>query len=137
MKAIPTVLAVFAAGVALSQESGDADRGGELYLAYACYSCHGYGGTGRVPLSREASGILSAEATFLTYLRLRADQNPVNPRSTMPSYSVAALSDEHARDIYAYLISLDDEPPALEDIPAFTEILDDAKRRTAADADDQ
>lgn len=132
MRTLITILAACASVAAFSQEDGDADRGAELYLTYACYSCHGYAGTGRVPLSREASGILSNETTFLTYLRLRADQNPVNPRSTMPNYSVAALSDEHARDIYAYLISLDDEPPALEDIPAFTEILDDAKRRTDA-----
>lgn len=137
MKAILATLAILASVATFSQEIGDADRGGELYLSYACYSCHGYGGTGRAPLSREASGILSSETTFLTYLRLRADQNPVNPRSTMPSYSAAALSDEHALDIYAYLISLDDEAPALEDIPAFSEILDDAKRRTAADADNQ
>ena len=109
--------------------SGNADEGEQLFYNFSCYSCHGYGGTGRTPLSSESSGILSSEMLFLTYLRLRADQNPVNPNNSMPNYSASTLSDEQALDIYAYLVSLNDDPPAVADNPVMQELLDAAKVR--------
>lgn len=121
---------------AMAQDtSGDAEQGKELFLNYACYSCHGYHGTGMTPLSKETSGVLSREDVFLTYLRLRGELNPMNPSRSMPHYGEEVMSDEQARDIYAYLISLHDDPPALEEIPAFVEILEDAERRTDGDSD--
>ena len=113
--------------------SGDAESGEQLFYSFACYSCHGYGGTGRTPLSSETSGILSSEALFLTYLRLRADQNPVNPNNSMPNYDASTLSDEQALDIYAYLVSLDDDPPAVADNPLMQEMLDAARARGKGD----
>ena len=109
--------------------SGDSQQGAELYYDFACYSCHGYNATMRVPLVGDASGIMSSEAIFLNYLRLRAEQNPTNPKNSMPNYSADTLSDEQARDIYAYIISLVDDPPDLEDIPVFIEMLESAKQR--------
>ena len=109
--------------------SGDAQQGTELYYDFACYSCHGYNATMRVPLVGDASGIMSSEAVFLKYLRLRAEQNPTNPKNSMPNYSADTLSDEQARDIYAYINSLVDDPPNLEDIPVFVEMLESAKQR--------
>lgn len=114
--------------------AGSVEEGKQLYLDYACYSCHGYNGTGRTPLDAATSGILSSENLFLRYLRLRADQNPVNPKNTMPNYSVNTLSDDQARDIYAYLVSMDDEPPALEDIAVMQQIIESAER--SSDVDD-
>jgi mono/diheme cytochrome c family protein len=60
---------------------------------------------------------MSSEQLFLTFLRLRAEQNPVNPKNAMPNYSANTLSDEQALDIYAYIKSLRDDPPALADNP--------------------
>ena len=107
--------------------SGDSKKGEQLFYSFGCYSCHGYNATMRVPLVGNASGIMSSEQLYLTYLRLRADQNPVNPRNAMPNYDANALSDEQALDIYAYIKSLEDDPPALADNPVMQEILDSAK----------
>ncbi len=125
MKAIGTLALLLFAHSVCAQ---DAETGRQHYYDYGCYACHGFNGTGRMPLSKETSGILSSEALFVRYLRLRADQNPVNPKNTMPNYAVETLSDETAGDIYAYLISLEDDPPAIEDIPAFMELLEYTER---------
>lgn len=123
-------MALFLAQQVDAQDAaGNAETGAQLYYDFACYSCHGYGGTGRTPLSKETSGILSSEALFLTFLRLRADQNPVNPNNSMPNYDVNTLSDGQAQDIYAYLVSLDDDPPAVAEIPAMQDLLEAAKAR--------
>ena len=109
--------------------SGDAQQGAELYYDFACYSCHGYNATMRVPLVGDASGIMSSEAIFLNYLRLRAEQNPTNPKNSMPNYSADTLSDAQARDIYAYIISLVDDPPEVADNRIMQEMLEAAKVR--------
>jgi mono/diheme cytochrome c family protein len=109
--------------------SGDAQQGAELYYDFACYSCHGYNATMRVPLVGDASGIMSSEAVFLNYLRLRAEQNPTNPKNSMPNYSADTLSDDQARDIYAYIFSLVDDPPEVADNPIMQEMLEAAKVR--------
>ena len=67
------------------------------------------------------------EQVFLLYLRARGDQNPRFPTQTMPHYPASSLPDEDALDIYAYIMTMVDEPPAVEDIPALQSILDDAK----------
>ena len=130
------MLASFLVTQAYAQDaSGNSEKGEQLFYDFACYSCHGYGGTGRTPLSSETSGILSSEPLFLNYLRLRADQNPVNPKNSMPNYAASTLSDGQALDIYAYLVSLDDDPPAMADIPVMQEILDAAKARGGGNED--
>lgn len=106
--------------------SADSADGEALFEQYACYTCHGYHGAGRTPLDPATSGILASEAAFLRYLRLRGDQQPINPSNSMPHYSETMLSDAAARRIFAYLVSLDDDPPAVDDIAAFRELLDDA-----------
>ena len=113
--------------------SGDIEKGEQLYYNFACYSCHGYNATMRVPLVGDASGIMSSEQVFLTYLRLRADQNPINPKNAMPNYAASTLSDEQALDIYAYIKSLKDESPEVEDNPVMQEMLEAAKARTPGD----
>ena len=132
MRSILFILMLALAYVVQGQEiSGDAETGEQLYYNFACYSCHGYNATMRVPLVGDASGIMSNEQVFLTYLRLRADQNPVNPKNNMPNYSANTLSDEQALDIYAYIRSLKDNSPALADNPVMQEILEAAKFRAA------
>ena len=119
------------------ETDGDVERGAQLYYDFACYSCHGYNATGRTPLSRETSGILSDESLFIRYLRLRADQNPVNPKNSMPNYDVRTLSDDKASDIYAYIVSLQDDPPEIDDVPVLRQIIDDAERRNDIDPNDE
>ena len=109
--------------------SADEKQGAELFYDFACYSCHGYNATMRVPLVGDASGIMSNEAVFRNYLRLRAEQNPTNPKNSMPNYSADTLSDEQARDIYAYIFSLVDDPPEVADNPIMQEMLEAAKVR--------
>ena len=113
--------------------SGDIEKGEQLYYNFACYSCHGYNATMRVPLVGDASGIMSSEQVFLTYLRLRADQNPINPKNAMPNYAASTLSDEQALAIYAYIKSVKDESPEVEDNPVMQEILEAAKARGPGD----
>ena len=130
MKSLSYVLVLGLLQQAHAQDvSGDATKGKQVYYDFACYSCHGYNATMRVPLIGDASGIMSSESLFLNYLRLRADQNPINPKNSMPNYSASTLSDEQALDIYAYIKSLKDDPPEVADNPVMQELLDAAKAR--------
>ena len=45
----------------------------------------------------------------------------------MPNYAQESLSDSDALDIYAYIRTFKDDPPAVEDIPALKAILDAAQ----------
>ncbi len=116
------------AQVAFGPVSGDAQKGAQLYYDHGCYGCHGYSGIGKKNLANDVSGIMFSEDVFLAYLRGRADQNPVFPNSGMPNYSANSLSDDSAKDIYAYIRTFKDDPPEMEDIPALKAILDDAKQ---------
>lgn len=108
----------------LSIAAGDIVAGEKLYLDQGCYSCHGYNGTGRTPLVGGASGIMTNEDLFVRFLRLRGEQDPLPPSNSMPSYSADVLPDEAARDIYAYISSLSDDPPAVEDIDVFVDLIE-------------
>lgn len=120
-------LASAVAQVEFGPISGDAEQGKQLYYDYGCYGCHGYSGIGRQNLANDVSGIMFNETVFLTYLRARADMNPLFPTQSMPNYSANSLSDENAKNIYAYIRTFKDEPPAVDDIPALKGILEDAQ----------
>jgi len=124
---IAAVTALLATSVVIAQATGDAERGKQAYYDYACYGCHGYGGIGRHDIANQSSGVMVNEQVFLLYLRARGNQNPAFSTQTMPHYPASSLSDEDALDIYAYIMTLVDDPPPVEDIPAFQGILDDAK----------
>jgi len=124
--AAAALLAVGAPAVVIAQD-GDAARGKRAYFDYACYACHGYGGIGRRNIANRASGVLASEQVFLLYLRARGDQHPTQSTQTMPHYPASSLPDATARDIYAYILTLEDQPPALENIPALREILEAAE----------
>ena len=122
-----SVILMAVTSIAVAQATGDAERGKQAYYDYACYACHGYGGIGRHNIANQASGVFVNEQVFLLYLRARGDQNPSFSTQTMPHYPASSLPDEDALDIYAYIMTLVDEPPDVEDIPALQGILDDAK----------
>ena len=106
------------------------ESGASLYLDHGCYACHGYNGSGRYPIANNVSGIMSSEPLFTIFLRLRADLNPMTPTNSMPNYSEAVISDQQAQDLYAYINTLTDDPPQIENIPVLKDILDNATRKT-------
>ncbi|MDX1480392.1 MAG: cytochrome c [Woeseiaceae bacterium] len=117
---------------AIAQEpSGDAARGEALYERIACYSCHGYNGTGLTPLTK-ASGALASESVFLTYMRLRGEKTQLVPSRRMPHYSEDVMSDDEVRDLYAYLMTLEDDAPPAEEIPPLESLLDAARKKVQA-----
>ena len=106
----------------------DVDNGAQIYFDYLCYSCHGYNGTNlSVPLANGLSGITANEDVFIAFLRQRADLNPATATRAMPNYDAAALSDEDARDLFAYIKTLRDIPPEVSDDPLMQKVLDAAK----------
>jgi mono/diheme cytochrome c family protein len=121
------LLGTAAAQIAFGPISGDAGKGKQLYYDYGCYGCHGYGGIGRKNIANDVSGIMSREEIYLTFLRAREDMNPLFPTQSMPNYPANSLSDEDALDIYAYIRTFKDDPPATQDIPALKAILEAAE----------
>jgi mono/diheme cytochrome c family protein len=105
------LLASFAVLACAQSPTGDAKHGKELFLSYACYSCHsfdGHGGAGArlVPMPLN-------QAPFIAFVR---------NAGRMPSYSSKILSDEKLADIYAYIKSLPTSPDA-RNIPLIQELL--------------
>lgn len=123
------IAALAIASLAYGQDAADLERGKQAYYDYACYACHGFQGIGRRNIANKASGILVSEEVFLIYLRARSDHNPAISEQTMPHYPASSLPDDVARDIYAYILTFEDDPPPVEDIPALQEIVDAAETR--------
>lgn len=118
-----------AAPPAAAAAAGNAARGKQLYYDHGCYGCHGFNGeTGARDLVGTGSPLVTDEATFILFLRLRADQAPVIPSTRMPNYPVEALSDEEARDIFAYIRTFELDAPAVADEPALEAIVEAAER---------
>jgi mono/diheme cytochrome c family protein len=110
---LPLALAAaVVAGTALAQDkapAGSAERGKQLYVELACYSCHAlYGqGGGRGSWPKISRPILPWPA-FAGLVR--------QPPRDMPAYTQKWVSDQDVADVYAYLTSL--KPvPAVKDIP--------------------
>ncbi|PYR01426.1 MAG: hypothetical protein DMF97_07805 [Acidobacteria bacterium] len=94
-----------------SPSAGSAGNGKSLYLKYSCYACHGYDGHGGagarlVPMRMNLPG-------FSAYIR--------NPRQ-MPPYTAKVLSDDQAADLWAYIKSMPESPPA-GSIPLLSRII--------------
>lgn len=81
--------------------AGNVERGRDVYLRYSCYACHGYAGHGGGAV-RLVPARLSLPA-FSAFVR--------NPAS-MPPYTVKVLSDAQLADVWAYVKSLPESPPA-------------------------
>ena len=121
------IVAIATTSFAIAQGTGDPERGKQAYYDYACYACHGYEGIGRHNIANRSSGVMVNEQVFLIYLRARGDQTPSFSTQTMPHYPASSLPDRDALDIYAYIMTFVDDPPAAEDIPSLQTILNDAK----------
>jgi mono/diheme cytochrome c family protein len=109
-----------------ASRAADAARGKQLYYKHGCYGCHGFNGeTGVRRLV--ASPLLVQPETFIAYLRLRADQQPLVPSTRMPSFPQSSLSDADALDIYAYVRSFVLHAPDPKGINAFQKTLESAR----------
>jgi mono/diheme cytochrome c family protein len=97
--------AVFAVGaciIARAQDEphGDAVNGKRIYLALACFTCHGRSGQG---------GAYNGPAPILASTALPFDgfKGQIrDPSNDMPAFSDAVLSDKDIADIYAFVKSL-------------------------------
>jgi mono/diheme cytochrome c family protein len=114
---LPVALAgIIVAGSALAQDkapAGSTERGKQLYVELACYSCHAlYGqGGGRGSWPKIGRPIMPWTA-FVGLMR--------RPPRDMPAYTQKWVSDQDAADVYAYLTSL--KPvPAVKDIPLLSQ----------------
>ncbi|MEY4879649.1 MAG: hypothetical protein RJB62_1118 [Pseudomonadota bacterium] len=80
--------------------AGNADHGGQLFVAVGCYQCHGYVGQGGA-----AGPMIAPPLAFEAFeLQLRT------PRQVMPPYSADVLPARDAADIYAYLLTIPASP---------------------------
>jgi mono/diheme cytochrome c family protein len=98
--ALAASLAIGAAAAQDESPRGNAQSGKQLFAEKGCYSCHGFVGQG----SREGPRLTPplAFAAFIVQLR--------TPRTIMPPYEAALVSDQQAADIHAYLASLPKPP---------------------------
>jgi ubiquinol-cytochrome c reductase cytochrome c subunit len=83
---------------------GDAKHGQQLYTSSGCYQCHGREGQGsRYSGARIGPPPISLSG-FTDYIR--------QPAGQMPPYTRKVLSDAEVADIYAFLKSVPQPPPA-------------------------
>ena len=98
------LLILLAAASILSAQApaGNAQNGKKIFDSYGCYQCHGHdahGGAG----ARLAPNPISF-AAFSKYVR--------QPTGEMPPYTGKVVSDKELADIYAFLQSIPQPPPA-------------------------
>lgn len=130
MAAASVTLAFYAvAAHAQALPAGTVANGKKLYDAYSCYACHGFNGeTGARPLVPNRSANLATEASFIAFLRARANVAPVQPSTSMPNYSADTLSDAQAKDIYAHIRTFKSNAPPVDQIPVLKQILSGAQK---------
>ena len=108
---------LFLTAAALSAQQ-NVDNGKKLYNEYTCYGCHGFSGQNG-PGNRLVSMKMS-QIAFTAYVR-----NPPNP-NRMPSYSAKVLTDAQMGDIWNYIKTLPDAPPA-KDIKLLQDLKNELK----------
>ena len=98
------------AAPSFAQSAGDAMHGKQIFMADACYTCHGTTGAGGGPAGPKlAHDGLSPEA-ILQQLR--------HPQAQMPAYTEQILPAQDAADVIAYIQSLSATPaPKPADLP--------------------
>jgi mono/diheme cytochrome c family protein len=92
-----------AVGNAQAAPAGNAENGKMIFAGYGCYECHGYVAQGGGAGPRLAPRPI-AFAAFSKYLR--------RPTAQMPPYTSKVVSEKDLADIYAFLQSIPEPPPA-------------------------
>jgi mono/diheme cytochrome c family protein len=83
--------------------SGDAEKGKQLFMTIGCQACHGRTAQG-VAGNRKLAPKPIPLAAGIAYVR--------HPRGQMIAYRPKILSDAELADIWAYLRTIPDNPPA-------------------------
>jgi mono/diheme cytochrome c family protein len=91
--------------------AGNAENGKQLFVKNGCYECHGREGQGSTMTGpRIAPDPLPFEV-IQNYIR--------KPSGEMPPYTAKVLPDKDLADIYAFLQSRKEPPPAAKANPLF------------------
>jgi len=116
---LPLALLLSAAAFAQNTVNGKA----LFEPGYRCFACHGFSGQNG-PGARLVPMKMTKDA-FMAYVRHprepRKDSSPSGQQDRMPPYSAKTLPDAELADIYAYIKTLPDSPPA-KNIPLLNEI---------------
>lgn len=96
------ILLTMASAVAAQSPSGNAQNGKKLFENYGCYECHDHAGQGGAGARIAPRPI--PFAAFEKYVR--------HPSGEMPPYTAKVVSDKDLADIYAFLESIPQPPPA-------------------------
>lgn len=102
-----TLFIVMACCSQLQAQTGNVERGTQLFMERGCYQCHNIAGQGGNAGVRLAPNLLPLPA-FQVLVR-----TPVNQ---MPPYTAKMLSDAEVADIHAYLSTIS-QPPSPGSIP--------------------
>src|SRR5215470_15559415 len=94
MKLIATALIFIAAAAAQP-------KGKELYVKYSCYACHGFDGHGGAGAKLVPMKLMLP--VFTAYIR--------SPR-LMPAYREKVISDAELAEIWTYIKTIPESPPA-------------------------
>jgi mono/diheme cytochrome c family protein len=84
--------------------AGDAQNGRKLFASYGCYQCHGREAQGWTVTGPRLGPRPLPYAAFSRYVR--------RPTGQMPPYTAKVVPDRDLADIYAFLQSLPQPPPA-------------------------
>jgi mono/diheme cytochrome c family protein len=87
---------------ALFAQTPSASNGKKIFDSYGCYQCHDHDGHGGVGARLAPNPI--PFAAFSKYVR--------QPTGEMPPYTKRVVTDQELADIYAYLQSMPQPPPA-------------------------
>jgi mono/diheme cytochrome c family protein len=99
------LLLVLGCGAATAQtKPGNAENGKRLYLKNGCYQCHGQSGQGGLAGARLAQTKL-AQTAFIAYVR-----NPAP--GGMPPYRAQVMTDQELADVWTYIKTFPEPPPA-------------------------
>ena len=111
-----------------SPVTGNAANGKDLFYSYGCYACHGYNGETGARVFVGNWGNLATEQGFILFLRSRANVAPESKSTSMPNFAEDTMSDQKAKDIYAYIRSFKSNTPPLKDIPTLNAIIEAASK---------
>ena len=87
---------------AAPEPKGSAQNGKKIFESYGCYQCHGHAGQGGAGARIAPRPI--PFAAFSRYVR--------QPAGEMPPYTAKVVSEQELADIYAFLQSIPQPPPA-------------------------
>jgi mono/diheme cytochrome c family protein len=102
MRALILILAASVLSAQTPAPAGNSQNGKKNFESFGCWQCHGHAGQGGAGARIAPNPI--PFATFSKYVR--------QPTGEMPPYTAKVVSDQQLADIYAFLQSIPQPPPA-------------------------